>query len=536
MVRERLKKILFDAVRLKWSEIANLEFSLQISENQEHGHYFTNIAFVLAKILKKSPLEAANSIKEAIVGQLPEFIGKIEVAPPGFINFWIADKALHLRLSDILQKKVKYGRGEKKKEKINLEFISANPTGPLTMANGRGGFLGDVLANVLKFSGYSVTREYLINDAGRQVRLLGESVLAAAGKLEPREDYYRGAYIKELAKKFSAKIKKGVSAAEIGVLAADCLLEEIKKSVKEAGIVFNVWTSESKKIRRKGLVDDLMKELLAKDLVSEHDGAQWLKKETAGEKERVLRKSDGEYTYYAVDLAYHLEKLKRFDKIIDIWGADHHGNVLPLKAGLELFGVEPERLKVIMLQFVRLVRGGKEVKMSKRAGEFVTLDELIKEVGKDVARFFFLMVNPETHMDFDLKLAKRRSMKNPVYYAQYAYVRCKGVLDKWQSIKGKLLKLTADFNLLDTKQDKKLIFELTRFPEIVADIAGDYQVSRLARYATELAKAFHDFYEKERIVGEKEDIALARLRMVQATKIVFENTFGLLGIDRPKKM
>ena len=422
------------------------------------------------------------------------------------------------------------------------------------MANGRGGFLGAALSNILEFCGYDVTREYFINDAGNQIKNLGGSILAELGIIPSAENHYRGEYIKDLAKTFGRKkdlfnfkIESEVSAFQnsakplvdaeltalqmkLGRLAAEKLMKEIKIALKKAGISFDVWTSEASDLRAKQLPEKVLEELRGRGLVVSRDGALWLAKEIAGEKERVLRKSDGEFTYYLVDLSYHIEKLKQFDKAIDLWGADHHGNILPMKEGLRLLGADPERLAIIMFQPVRLVRGSEEVKMSKRAGEFITLDELIKETGVDAAKFFFLMITTGNRIDFDLALAKERSMKNPVYYAQYAYVRAGAILKKAGKIKN------GKPELLTSPEDRALIFELSKFPDMVWQTADDYEVSRLARYSLGLARAFHNFYEKERVVGERADIAAARVMLVAATKNVLQNVFALLGIQKPEKM
>jgi arginyl-tRNA synthetase len=326
---------------------------------------------------------------------------------------------------------------------------------------------------------------------------------------------------------------------DVGRYAATLLLKEIKNSLRNADITFDVWTSEEKDIRKKGLVKKTLADLQAKGLVVERDGALWLEKEIAGEKERVLKKSDGTYTYYLVDLAYHRKSFETYDKVINLWGADHHGNVQPMKEGVKLFGIDAERLAIIMFQPVRLIEDGKEVKMSKRAGEFIALDELMKEVGLDVTKFFFLMFTPGNRIDFDLKLAKDDSSKNPVFYVQYAYVRTKSILAKSKEAYGKWLRANSqkvNLGLLNTKEDRKLILELAKFPDLISDITADYEVSRLLRHLLSLARAFHDFYEKERVVGEKNDIALARRALVGAVAVAIEQAFDLLGIQKRKKM
>lgn len=515
-----------------------------VPERSEFGDYSTNAPFLWAKALKMSPLEiakeAAEKIKEADADRL---FSKVEAAPPGFINFWISKNALIKELVKILNfpSSLKLRKG---KQKICLEFISANPTGPVTMANGRGGFLGDTLANVLETAGHSVTREYYINDAGNQIKTLGESILAALGKAPAKEEHYQGEYVKEIAKELARKIKPKNSPEEIGRLATTIFIKQAKKSIEKIGVKFDVWFSEFKKLRgAKGLNFLVLSLLKQKGLVVEHDGAQWLQSgdiadplrpgpSEASEKDRVLVKSDGQPTYFLSDLAYHYDKFfrRRFDLAINIWGADHHGYVARLKSGVKALGVNPDRLQILVTQLVRLVENGQEVRMSKRTGEFITLDELIKDVGADATRFFFLMYTPDTHMDFDLNLAKEKSLKNPVYYAQYAYVRCLSILKKAKGIKG------IGLENLSSENDLAVIKELIRWPEIVRQTAMDYQVSRLTRYALELARTFHNFYEKERVITEDQTLTRARLALVAAAKTIFERLFKLIGISAPKKM
>jgi len=525
---ERIKKILDQAT--------NGVGEVMIPENAEFGHYSTNAAFLLSKSYKKPPLQVAQEIAERIERFDEEkILDKVTVAAPGFVNFWVNKKVFKEELARVIsQEQI---QTTEPKQKINIEFVSANPTGPLTMANGRGGFLGDVLANVLSAVGHEVTREYYINDAGNQVKLLGESILAALGKMKAKEEHYRGAYVQELAKKLNGKFKKE-DPEMIGRLASKELLKQIKVSLKKAGIQHDVWFSEYQNLRKGGLVDAVLNLLRQKGLVDEHDGAFWLKtSEIADEKDRVLVKSDGQPTYFLADIAYHYDKFvsRQFDKAIDIWGADHHGYIARLKSGVKAMDLDANRLTILITQLVRLIRGGKEIKMSKRKGEFVTMDELLSEVGADAARFFFLMHAPETHMDFDLDLAKERSMKNPVYYAQYAYIRCKSILEKANFA---LPEDNAVLNLekIEGEAEISLIKELVKYPELVLASAKDYQVSRLARYAFDLARAVHNFYEKERVIVEDGELMSARLNLIWATKEMLTRLFNLLGIAAPKKM
>lgn len=525
---------------LKKVILEKIEPDVFVPELAEWGHYSTNVAFVLAKLRGKKSAEVA----EELIGKIKNLSNgdfeKIEMGGAGFINFWLSKKLLAGELKKILKMKEKYGRlqlGGARPQKIQVEFISANPTGPLTLANGRGGFFGDVLANVLAAAGNKVFREYYVNDAGNQVNLLGESLLAELGQKTKTPHHYQGEYIGRLAQKMKQRLLGAKNSEAAGRIAAAALLREIKKSTKKAGIKFDNWYSEFQNLRGpRGLIQKVLKILANSGFVIDKDGARWLKSsEIADEKDRVLVKSDGEPTYFLSDLAYHYDKFlkRKFDKVIDIWGADHHGYVARLKSGVKVLGINPENLVIIITQLVRLVEGGKEVRMSKRRGEFITLDELIDEIGLDAARFFFLMVSPDTHLDFDLQLAKERSVKNPVYYVQYAYVRAKSILQK-AGAKSKISKIK--FDSLNTVSDMNLMNKLIRFPEIISETAADYMVHRLTRYAIDLARSFHDFYEKERVIGEAEPVFAARLALVRAAAQVFKNLFGLLGISAPEKM
>lgn len=522
------------------------EINVSASEKADFGHYSTNVAFRIASAQKKAPFEVAKEL----AGKLSESeeFEKVEAVPPGFINFWLKPEALHGELKEILKKKNKYGSLKAKNlklksQKINLEFVSANPTGPLTMANGRGGFYGDVLANILENAGYKVIREYYINDAGNQVFMLGLSILNKTApekveeilkkhQLEEKAKLYAGAYVDELVSVLGGPVRLSAQDPQkIGKRAAEYLLKDIKRSLKKAGIKFDAWFSEDKNLHKRGELDKALKFLEKQGMIEKKDGAIWLKGADA-----VLVKSDDNPTYFLADLAYHYDKFikRKFNIAIDIWGADHHGYKSRMEKGVEALGVDVERLKILIAQLVRLVSGGKEVRMSKRRGEFITMDELLDEVGVDAARFFFLMHSLDTHMDFDLDLAKEKSQKNPVYYAQYALVRCANILRK-SKLKG--YEKRANLAMLNADSEVKLMLELVKLPDVLAQTAKDYQVHRLTKYALELARGLHNFYEKERVVGvENKKLEEARLALVSATKITLENLFSILGISKPKKM
>jgi len=543
-MRELIKTLLSDIVRK-----ITLDFKggilVEVSENKEHGDYTTNIAFALTKILsarggsalggKKSPQEIAEYLVNKLKKQKIKDFSKIETKN-GFINFFLSPECLHHQIKEILKQKNKYGwikpsfAKATEGKKVQVEFISANPTGPLTIGNGRGGFYGDTLVNILESQGYKVIREYYINDRGEQILTLGRSIKRAQGKKVGDENLYKGDYINKLAK----QIDKKLNAEEAGQKAVELILKTcIRPVIKRLGIKFDNWFSE-KSLYKGGKYGEIMEGLMRRDFIYEKDSATWMKTSQLGDSEdRVLIKKDGSETYFLSDILYHFDKFKirKFDKVIDIWGADHHGYAPRLKAALKALGIPEDNLEIIITQLVRLVKNGKEVKISKRAGTFVTLEELISEVGLDAARFFFLMYSPNTHMDFDMELAKQRSEKNPVYYIQYAHARLSSILKK----AGKISK-TPDFELLKEKGELSLIRKLIEFPELLRGVSRNYEVHRLARYSMELAREFHNFYEKYRVITEDENLTSARLGLATATKIVLANALNLMGINAPDKM
>lgn len=497
------------------------EFSVEISEDKNHGDYSTNVALALSKVLNKNPKELAEEIKNKIKSDL---FSKIEIAGPGFINFFISEKYLQEQLKVILKDKGKFGNlkaGENKK--INVEFISANPTGPLTLGNGRGGFGGDVLANVLAKAGYKVAREYYINDTGAQIIKLGHSVLGDS------EAVYSGKYIDDLRKQV-----KGSDPEEVGKKAGKIILEKmIKPSVKKMGIKFDKWFSETTLYKSRE-IDKAIDELTKKGFIYESEGALWFKSKDLGDdKDRVLARADGIKTYFSSDIAYLKNKFERgFDKLIFFLGADHYGYVARLKAASHALGYKKEDIDAIVLQLVKLFENGKEVRMSKRTGIYVTMDELLDEVGLDVARFFFLQRSLNTHFNFDMNLAKEKSEKNPVFKVQYAYARICSILRKARNFKLQI----SNLKLLVAPEELSLIKQMAKLPEVIEDTAKDYQLQRLPNYALELAESFHKFYENCRVITEDKNLTNARLALISSAKIVLKNVLELMGISAPEKM
>ncbi len=537
MARKKIIEILNQAlISLKYIEFVK-DLNIDHPENKQYGDFSTNVAMQLAGLTNKNPMEIAELIKADIDKQPAsrDIFSKVKVVRPGFINFSLSPKYLAKSLNEILQQANKYGElniGEKKK--VLLEFISANPTGPLTIANGRGGFGGDVLANVMKKAGYKVSREYYVNNAGLQVKLLGKSIQAAAKLIPDSEEFYQGDYIKILAEKYPQKISKDYYAT--GRNFARIILEdEIKPAVKKMGIIFDHWFSEYE-LHRLGEIDKTFEFLSKKKLIYNKDGAVWLKTSKFGDsKDRVIRKSaakGGEPTYVLPDIAYHKNKFNRgYEKLIDIMGADHHGYVSRLKIGVKSIGLG--ELEVILTQLVKLYKDGKELKMSKRRGNYEIMSDLIDEVGLDVVRWFFIMRDWDSHLIFDMDLAKEKSEQNPVYYVQYAHARIANILKKADV---KINKIHSGDYAFTDKNELNLIRELIKFPEMIEDIALRYEVHRLPYYAVDLAKMFHVFYNKCRVISADKKLNQNRIALAGATKIVLQNILEIIGVNAPEKM
>jgi arginyl-tRNA synthetase len=497
------------------------------------GDFSTNVALLLAKEVSKSPMEVAETIKSSTLGTpKAELWDKIEVAKPGFINFWLADKSLQLTVVKINEEKNIFGNSEiGKGKKIHLDFVSANPTGPIHVGNARGGPLGDTLANVLEKAGYEPYREYYVNDAGNQIEILGHSILG------DEQAQYNGDYVANIKNQMSKIKDKDVR--QIGEEGVQLILKDIiKPSMEKFGIKFDNYFSE-KELQNSKKVDEALAILREKGFIYEKDGAVWFKSTEFGDdKDRVVVKSTGEKTYFGSDIAYHKEKIDRgFDKLIDIWGADHHGELIRTKGALEALGYK-NKLYVILTQFVRILKDGEEMKMSKRAGTYVSIDDLIEEVGKDATRFFFLMHSADTHMNFDLDLAKERSEKNPVYYVQYAHARISSILRKADDLilelnSRKILELSSRMHA----KERALVFEILKFPDLIEEISKNYAIHYLPQYAVGLADKFHSFYNECKVIDENNlELTAVRLELVKAAKIVLAESLRLMGISAPDKM
>ena len=521
-----------------------------------HGDLATNAALVLARELKRPPREIAEALLPHLAAHR-ELFEAVDVAGPGFINFRLARSFLQEALRDVLETGTGYGRSDVGRgEAVQVEFVSANPTGPLHVGHGRGAAVGDVLASLLDAAGFEVQREYYINDVGNQMEILGRSIFVRycqkLGKDLPLpDDGYQGAYIGDIAGRIierdgSAHLKREEAdvLATFTEFASETILRQIEADLLDFGVRFDRWFSE-RSLFETGLVERALKELEEAGYIYERDGARWLASSGLGdEKDRVVVRENGQPTYLASDIAYHLEKFERgFDVVIDVWGADHHGHIPRMKAAMKASGRDPEALNVLLVQFVTLLRAGEPVAMSTRAGEFVTLREVMDEVGRDAARFFFLMRRSDSHLDFDLELAKRRTAENPIFYVQYAHARICSIL---READGRGVPLpdaaAADLAPLSMPEERAIMVTLMRFGEQVAEAAKAYEPHRLVFYLQEMAAQFHQYYNRGntdpacRVLGDDKAVTAARLVLVQAVKQVLANALGLLGVDAPEAM
>jgi arginyl-tRNA synthetase len=558
-MKRKLDRLLQEALRKcvkagKLKETSLPEYVIEVPNNSNHGHFATNLPLVLAASQKRRPRDLATLILETLEDR-EKLIEKVDIAGPGFINFTITSYQWQKLLGELLALGADYGRSNMGAgQKVLVEFVSANPTGPLHLGHGRGAALGDTLCRILNFTGHDIVREFYINDAGQQVQLLGESVYsrwrqtADPGYPFP-ENGYHAEYIVDLARDISREVNLGAltpdeAIARCARFAKERMLEEIKRDLAEFRVAFDLWSSESD-LYASGLIDRTLESLREKGDLYEEEGALWIKTSSFGDdKDRVIRKSDGQYTYFAPDIAYHIEKWKRgFTKAINIWGADHHGYVQRMKAALKTNGIQEDWLSVLLLQLVKLWRGGEEVKMSKRAGLYVTLRELVEEVGVDSARFVFLTKNHDSPLDFDIDLVKKQDADNPVYYVQYAHARISSVFRKAAS-EGLSLpgRPEAVLERIALEEEMALIRLMADFPNLLEDIARTLEPHRLTYYLAELASLFHKYFNlgtkesDKRIVSEDQTLSQARLCLIEGLRIVISNGLRLLGIHAPERM
>jgi len=535
-----------EAVKKAFPEVSDNAFEgflLEVPKEKKFGDFSSNIAMRLSRELRKSPLDIASGIIKHI--EKSGVIQDVKVEKPGFINFYISNKAVIAVLKDIIEEDAEFGSsflGNGKK--VQIEFVSANPTGPLTVAHGRQAAVGDSLARILKFCGYDVTREYYINDEGVQIQALGKSLKArfieiTGEKSEFPENGYKGKYIYDIAQKLKdsgvaeRSSEEPLSDEFFMEYASKEIMGTILKDLEDFGVHFDVWYSQ-KTLARSGKVEKAIDDLKKKGFLYEQEGATWFRSTGLGDdKDRVIIKSDGSYTYLTPDIAYHKEKFEKgYEKIINIWGPDHHGYINRIKAACQALGYDKEKVSILIAQLVTLYRDGKPVKMSTREGEFITLREVMDEVGRDAARFFFIMRRTESHLDFDLALAKAETLDNPVYYIQYAHARISSIIEFSENARGNLDNLA----LLDKQQEADLIKTLMHYPKIIEAAGSNLEPSILLTYLQDLAGGFHSYYNAYRIVTDDKPLTEARIVLIQAVKKIIVSGLELLGVTALKKM
>ena len=552
---------------------------LDHTKDNSHGDYATNIALMLSKQAKMNPVDLA----KIIVDQLEEssFINKIEIAGPGFINFFISDESSSSVVSEIIDQGPLYGSSEiGQGKKVLLEYVSANPTGPLHVGHGRGAAYGATISNLLRAVGFKVDNEYYVNDAGRQMDILAVSIylryLSLCGEnLRFPDNGYQGQYIKDIAQviydssgeEFYKKLdlifanvsKDGSEGGDkeshidgliensksilgdrfraIFQVGIESILGGIKSDLSEFGVVFEKWFSEQSLIDT-GLSESCISKLKESQKVYEKDGALWFKTTNYGdEKDRVVVRDNGNHTYFASDIAYHFDKFERgYDKIINVWGADHHGYISRVKASIDALGHSPDKLEILLVQFANLYRGGSKVQMSTRSGSFVTLEDLRKEVGNDAARFFYILRKSEQHMDFDLDLAKSKTNENPVYYIQYAHARICSVFRQANEKEMEVDHSQANLSLLTEGIEKNIIKELSRYKSVLESSAIQYEPHQLAYYLRDLSTHFHSYYNACKFIVEDKHLTQARLSLIHATRQILINGLSILGVSAPESM
>lgn len=582
-MKQELQQLLTEAISIVQKKM-NLSFSaiddiqIERTRDQAHGDFACNIAMVLAKQAKINPRELASALLENLPGS--EIIDRVEIAGPGFINFFLSKQSRLNVISKILQAGKNYGRSEFGSGKsILVEFVSANPTGPLHVGHGRGAAYGAVVSDLLEAIGYKVDREYYVNDAGRQMDILTVSIwlryLEQCGiRIDFPENAYQGDYIREIADKLYSDNQQAFSSEvdfpkDIIVDSDDPetsidqlisfskstlgsknyqailnsglnqILDEIREDLADFGVVFDCWFSEQS-LSNDNQIQKCIDRLRKSDFVYEENGALWFRSTTFGdEKDRVIIRDNGQTTYFASDIAYHAEKFSRgYDKVINIWGADHHGYIARVKAALSALDENPDKLEILLVQFATLYRGTEKLPMSTRSGQFVTLKELREEVGKDAARFFYIMRKSEQHLDFDLELAKSKSSENPVYYIQYAHARICSVMKQLEE-KGLSYDVEMgnhNLHILTEPPEEKLITALSRYPEIVHAAAIDNEPHQIAYYLRDLANEFHSYYSSCQFIADSCELRNARLNLINASKQVIYNGLGILGVSAPEEM
>jgi arginyl-tRNA synthetase len=526
------------------------EIEVEVPKIESHGDFSTNIAMVTASVQKMSPRKIAESILKHITDP-DNILAKTEIAGPGFINFFVTIGSWYPVLYKIHQEDMRYGASDMGNgEKIQVEFVSSNPTGPLHVGHGRGAAVGDSVANILRFCGYDVQKEYYINDSGRQIYTLGRSVFLRYKQLlgitiQFSEDNYQGDYIIDFAKEISDSKGKTLldqdeetSISYCAQFAAERIIAQIRQDLTNFGIEFDNWFSEQS-LYDSGKVEAVIDNFRDKDIIYKKDGALWFKTTEFGdEKDRVVVRKNGQTTYFASDIAYHMDKFERgFERVIDVWGADHHGYISRVTGAIQASGITINRFDVILVQLVNLLRGGEPVAMSTRAGEFVTLSDVVKEVGKDAARFIFLTRHYDSPLDFDLELAKKKTNDNPVFYVQYVHARISSIARKGRE-RG-IDDITGDqkvMAMLKEPEEINLMKTMARYPDVLKNSATFMEPHRITFYLMELAACFHAYYNKHRVLSDDPLLSRGRLYMVLAVQKVIRNGLTLLGVSAPDTM
>ena len=553
LIKHEIARLVADAAARALEEgdlppLALPEVTVEHPAREEHGDYAASLPMKLARAARSDPLAVAEAIAKHI--QPSDAIAEVVVAPPGFINFRLSDAWLARQVGAILAEGERFGDvplGQD--QRFQVEFVSANPVGPLHVGNGRGLAIGDTLASVLAAAGYAVEREYLVNDAGTQTETFASTLYARYQRLFGREvdipeGGYPGHYVVELAEGLKAEHGEAFLRPpgepwppELHDVGVAKMLAVIRSDLAAIGVNYDAWFSEKSLYAAGGPYERAMELLREKGVVAEKEGAIWFTSSALGEdKDNVLVRSTGSPTYFASDIAYHYDKflLRGFQRVIDVWGADHQGHVPRMQAAVVALGVEPERLDIIIYQLVTLRRGAEIIRLSKRTGEIIMLRELVEEVGADACRFFFLARSADSHMDFDLELAKQQSAENPVYYVQYAHARIAGILG--HAAEQGVEYADGDLALLSHPAELALIRRMLLLPEVVEGVACTLEPHHLPHYALELATAFHDFYEKCRVVSDDVPLSKARLKLVAACKVALARTLGLMGVSAPERM
>lgn len=546
LVAEALKKSR-EAEMLRFESVP--EYVIEVPRDEGHGDFSTNAALLLARQARMAPRQIAEIIKTQMDFSLVPELTRVEIAGAGFINFFLDQSWLYKVPSLVLSMGERYGSSARQNKKVQVEFVSANPTGNLHMGNARGGAIGDSLANALAFAGYEVEREFYINDAGNQIEIFGQSLEARylqlmGAKIDFPDEGYAGQDVVDTVKNIIREYKDTLLSMDSQARQAfvvDYALKEklayIKTTLANFGIYYDVWFSE-RTLHESGQIMQTIDELRQKGYIYEEEGALWFKSTLFGdEKDEVVVRANGLPTYFAADIAYHKNKFERgFDRVIDVWGADHHGHVSRMKGALQALGYDPDRLEILLMQLVRLYRGGIVVRMSKRTGTTVSLDELIEEVGKDAARFFFVMRSADSQMEFDLDLAKQKNQENPVYYVQYAHARIQSIFRQARAA-GLDLKTPKEVDYtLWGPEELQILRKIADFPQEVAAAARTMAPQRIARYVLDLAGLFHSFYNHHRVLNENGALQDARLLLMETIRITISNGLKIIGVSAPDQM